>query len=227
MKNKIESISQNFFSFLFKPVCPLCQRTGKKLICEYCERKLLSCELPQHHFKVNQNYFLFIWGHYENYLKRAIFSFKYDRTPELGQVFGELLAQSWAKNNLVKNHHQITIVPIPLHPQKLKERGFNQGELIANSFCKIMGYQHLPNLLTRVKNTDAMFGLNATQRQANITQAFTLGKDYPKFNRQHSVIILDDIYTTGATVEEAIKVFNTLQIKVIGVIAIASSIKSD
>ncbi|AFZ48752.1 amidophosphoribosyltransferase [Cyanobacterium stanieri PCC 7202] len=216
----------SFLSFLFNSPCSLCEAKTNNIICEYCYHKLISCQLSNPIIKLpNKDYFLFIWGGYENYLKRSIFTLKYDHKKELGEVFGQFLAKSWFEHNLWEKNQKITIVPIPLHPQKIKERGFNQAELVAKSFCEITGYHHLPNLLTRVKNTDAMFGLNPTARKNNITQAFTMGKDYPRFNRQHSVIILDDIYTTGATVEEVIRVLNILQIKVLGVMAIASSLK--
>ncbi len=217
---------ENFLSFIFKPLCPLCQRHTHHIICEYCEKKLLSCKLSNPQISINQNYFLFVWAKYDNYIKRAIFIFKYDKAKQIGDFFGQILAKEWLKYNHLTNNKNITIVPIPLHNEKQKERGFNQSQLIANSFCQITGYQHLPNLLARVKNTDAMFGLNVMERQTNITQAFSVGKDYSKFNRQHSVVILDDIYTTGATVREAIKVLNILEINVIGVIAIASSLQS-
>lgn len=218
----------SFLSFLFKSPCRLCEAKTNNIICEYCYDKLVSCQSSYPVVKLpHKDYFLFIWGGYENYIKRAIFSFKYDQKKELGEVFGQLLAKSWFDHNLWKKNQKITIAPIPLHQKKMRERGFNQAELVAKSFCEITGYHHLPNLLTRVKNTDAMFGLNPTERKQNITQAFTVGKDYPKFDRQHSVIILDDIYTTGATVGEVIRVLNTLQIKVLGVMAIASNLKRE
>lgn len=215
---------KSFLSFLFKSDCALCEQKTSNLICEYCYQKLVSCQLSNSIIKTDKDYSLFIWGRYDNYVKRAIFTFKYDNKTELGEVFGQFLARAWLDNKLWKKGQKITIVPVPLHDKKLRERGFNQAELVAKSFCEITGYSHFPHLLTRVKNTDAMFSLNPIERKQNITQAFTVGKDYPKFNRQHSVIILDDIYTTGATVEEVIRVLNTLQIKVLGVMAIASSL---
>ncbi|MGY6529908.1 MAG: ComF family protein [Cyanobacterium sp.] len=215
----------SFLSFFFKSACVLCERQTNGIICDYCHSQLVSCKVPNPLVKTDKDYSLFLWAKYENYIKRAIFSFKYESKVELGEVFGQFLAQEWINNRLLKKGQMITVVPIPLHPQKLKERGFNQAELVSKSFCEITGYRHLPHLLKRVKNTDAMFTLSPTERKINITQAFTVGKDYPKFNRQHSVIILDDIYTTGATVEEVIRVLKTLQINVLGVIAIASSLK--
>ncbi|MBE9221514.1 ComF family protein [Cyanobacterium stanieri LEGE 03274] len=217
---------KSFLSFLFKSSCVLCERKTNDIICEYCHNQIISCEITNPLINTNKDYALFIWARYENYIKRAIFTFKYDNKVELGEVFGQFLARAWVDNKLRKKGKKITVVPIPLHRKKLEERGFNQAELVAKSFCEITGYNFLPNLLIRVKNTDAMFNLGTLERESNISQAFTIGKDYSRFNRQHSVIILDDIYTTGATVEEAIRVLKTLNIKVLGVVAIASSLTS-
>lgn len=214
-------------SFLFKSSCALCERKSNSIICEYCHNQLITCRVANPVIQKNKKYLLFIWARYENYIKRAIFTFKYENQTKLGEVFGQLLAKEWITQNLLKKGQKITIAPIPLHQKKLKERGFNQAELVAKSFCEITSYNYLPHLLARIKNTDAMFGLNPLERQNNITQAFTIGKDYSRFNRQHSVIVLDDIYTTGATVQEAVKVLKALKIDVLGVIAIASSFKNN
>lgn len=113
------------------------------------------------------------------------------------------------------------VIPIPLHEDKLKTRGFNQAELIANGFCQVTGYPLQRKLLMRIKNTEAMFGLNPQQRQKNISQAFCLGKDYTKINKYNKILIIDDIYTTGITVNEAIQVLNKVKLKTIGVATVS------
>ncbi|MBF2057439.1 MAG: ComF family protein [Cyanobacterium sp. T60_A2020_053] len=213
-----------FLSFFLQKNCPLCQRPSPQIICNYCEQKIKSeqRDLKECIIKI-KDYQIIIWGKYDGYLKRAITDLKYNNKPELAKLLGTYLGKLWLnfyKNKLIEKY---TVVPIPLHPKKIKIRGFNQAELIADGFCEITGFPHLPHLLSRVKNTEAMFSLTPSQRQANIHQAFTIGKDYHRFNRLSEVIIIDDIYTTGTTVEEAIKVLHTLQIKVQGLGALASS----
>ena len=141
---------------------------------------------------------------------------KYNNKPELGELLGELLGQAWLHNDLIKPRH-ITVVPIPLHHQKLKERGFNQAHIIAQSFCQITGYSLNSQALMRTKKTKAMFDLNPEERVKNLQGAFKVGNKLPK----HPVLFVDDIYTTGATIKESVKVLS--EVKVIGVAVVAKS----
>jgi ComF family protein len=106
------------------------------------------------------------------------------------------------------------LVPVPLHKNRLKERGFNQSELLAAALSKEYGVPVL-NILARVRKTEYMYGLSRTGRLENVRGAFTIvpfegkqkasraGKASPRLNVEgKNIIIIDDIYTTGATIEE-------------------------
>jgi ComF family protein len=211
----------NFLSLFFKSNCPLCQRTTDDILCRYCEQKLLSCRLPNYKQFSQTDFLLFFWGKYDSYLKRAIASLKYDKNKAIGELFGNWLGEAWLESGNQKKYPQLTVIPIPLHSDKLTTRGFNQAELIADGFCQITGYQLKTNLLMRVKNTEAMFGLTPQQRKTNISQAFRLGKDYGKINKSQNILIIDDIYTTGMTVNEATQVLMKGKLKTIGVATIS------
>lgn len=214
---------KNLLSLFLKPNCPLCQRPADEVVCKYCANKLKTCQLNDCSIFWQGDLPVFIWGQYGGYLKRAIAAFKYDLKPEMGELFGTLLAKAWLDARLHLPAHKITVLPIPLHGDRQKERGFNQAELIARRFCEITKYDLKPFLLQRIRNTEAMFGLNSTQREENIKQAFTLGKDFQRLNSNSSVLIIDDIYTTGTTAKEACQVLQNHQIKIVGIAAIASS----
>lgn len=214
---------KQFLSLFLQANCPICQRTAEDIICRYCEQKLLSCQLdnPQQFWQGKLP--LFVWGKYDGYLKKAIAGCKYDLHSEIGELLGELLGKKWLELDLIKRYPNLTVMPIPLHSKKLKIRGFNQAELIAKNFCEVTGYQHLPYLLSRVKETKAMFGLSATERITNIKNAFFTGKDYGKYKRNNPILIIDDIYTTGTTVKEAIEALEKLHIKTLGVAVTAKT----
>jgi predicted amidophosphoribosyltransferase len=133
------------------------------------------------------------------------------------------LGDNWLKYNLLKKFPKLTVVPIPLHPQKQKERGFNQAELIAKAFCQITQYPLQNQGLTRVRNTEAMFNLKPLERQANIQQAFSVGQGLNQQKAKFPILLVDDIYTTGTTAKECIKVLKSHQLTVLGIVAIASS----
>jgi ComF family protein len=208
---------KQLLSVFLQSRCAFCQRPTPATLCEYCQQKLLSHQLPKcDRLRLDRNLSVFAWGKYDGQLKRAIALMKYNNKPELGRVLGELLARAWLHNDLIKPR-QITVVPIPLHHQKLKERGFNQAHIIAQSFCQITGYSLNSQALIRAKKTKAMFDLNPDERVENLQGAFKAGNKLPK----HPVLFIDDIYTTGTTIKESVKVLS--EVKVIGVAVVAKT----
>jgi ComF family protein len=208
--------------FLESP-CPFCQRTAATTSCEYCGKKLLA-----HQFRASDrlnswnNLSVFAWGKYDGQLKRAIALMKYNNKPELGRLLGKLLGEVWLNSELTKFQHEVTVVPIPLHRKKLKDRGFNQAEIIAKGFCQVTGYSLESKALIRVRNTKAMFDLSPEERSKNLQGAFSIGNKLPK----HPVLLMDDIYTMGTTVKESTTVLQRHKIKVIGV-AVAAKTSSN
>ncbi|MBL1209275.1 ComF family protein [Geminocystis sp. GBBB08] len=211
----------NFLSLFLKSNCPLCQRSADPIICRYCEQKLLRCQLTNYKQFGQPDFLLFSWGKYDNYLKKAIAKLKYDQNKVLGELFGNWLGEAWLKSGNKKKYPRLIIIPIPLHQDKLKTRGFNQAELIADGFCQVTGYKMKTNLLLRVKNTEAMFSLTPEERKKNINQAFSFGKDYEKVNKSENILIIDDIYTTGTTVNEARQLLTKGKLNTIGVATVS------
>lgn len=93
------------------------------------------------------------------------------------------------------------IIPIPLHPRRLRERGYNQSLLIANYLSKGQKIPLLTNSLLRIKNTPHQIGLKATQRRSNLKGAFAIKGGLPEH-----IALVDDVFTTGSTINEAVKV---------------------
>lgn len=204
--------------FLESP-CPFCHRSHATIICNYCQQKLASEQLPSGDRFWRGDLPLFAWGRYDGQLKQAIAKFKYHQQPEIGRILGNWLGKAWLHSSIDKPN-KITVIPIPLHRAKQRQRGFNQAEVIARGFCQQTGYRLQPQGLTRIRNTQAMFGLqDAAARQNNIQNAFIIGKKFPTT----PVLLLDDIYTTGTTVKEACQTLRGHNIKVIGVVVTAKA----
>jgi ComF family protein len=211
--------------FLESP-CEFCQRTSNtskisNILCEYCWQKLSSHQLsPSDRLKLHQTQAVFAWGRYDGQLKRAIALMKYDHQPEIGSVLGTLLGQAWLESKLIKLPSKVTVVTIPLHRNKQRERGFNQAEVMAKSFCQITGYKLNTQALIRLKETEAMFNLETLAARAkNLEGALQIGAKLPKY----PVLLLDDIHTTGTTVKEAIKIMQQNRTEVIGVAVAAKA----
>lgn len=219
----IQKLKNGLLALFLKSNCPLCDRPTDAELCEFCQRQLQRCQLshPTHFWKGELP--VFVWGSYSGALKRAIAALKYDNQPQLARPLGHWLAQSWLNSAAATRAKKLTVIPIPLHAAKLKQRGYNQAELIAESFCQITGYKQHPQGLERVRQTEAQFGLSVQAREQNLTDAFVMGKRFYKHPPHSPVLLVDDIYTTGATVRAAVKSLRQQGIDVYGVVAIATS----
>ncbi|MBE9144384.1 ComF family protein [Planktothrix mougeotii] len=210
-------------NLFLKPNCPLCNRPANTELCDYCQRQLLRCRFPQG-TKFATEIPLCVWGQYKDVLKRAIAALKYNHHTELAKPLGYGLAETWLSTP--REMSSVTVVPIPLHATKLKKRGFNQAELLAKSFCEITGLSLAAHGLERIKDTEALHELSPEQRFKKMQSVFNLGQDFRRRRPPGSVLILDDIYTTGATIKAAIDQFQHAKIPVVGVVAIATTQKS-
>jgi ComF family protein len=216
----------HLLSLFLKPNCPFCQRSAEEVFCNYCSRNLFSCEFNPSLMMIEDNFLIFPWGKYDRYLKRAIAQLKFQSQPEIGEILGEWLGQKWVQSSYHKKYSSLVVIPVPAHKERIKTRGYNQAELIAHGFCHITKYPLHKNLVIRQKNTQAMYGLNLREKKINIQQAFKIGKDYQKIKPQDQILIIDDIYTTGTTVNEIKKVLTDRHLNVIGVATVSKGMSS-
>ncbi len=209
---------------LWQKNCPICNRPADLILCKDCDRQIAAHQSPeflQKDIPISSDIPLYSWGIYDGALKRAIATCKYENHPEIMQAIGIKVADQWQRSaSLNINPKNLAIVPIPLHANKLKSRGFNQAEVAARQFSERTGLNCYPQLLQRVKDTKAqMLTKSATERQQNLSQAFVA--QVTSKLKQRQVILFDDIYTSGATIREAISALRKAHINVCGVIVIA------
>ncbi|MEA5572356.1 ComF family protein [Calothrix sp. UHCC 0171] len=214
---------KHFFHLFTQSNCPLCQRPTPQEFCPSCSKQLQKCQLNEPCRLWQQETPVFAWGAYGGILKRAIAVMKYNNCPDIARPLGHYLGEAWLQN-LPSTEKKIAVVPIPLHPSKLKSRGFNQAALIAESFCEMTGLQLRVNGLQRVRATEAQHSLSETQRQKNLAAAFAVGEDLLR-HRHDYVLLIDDIYTTGATAREATITLSTASISAIGLAVCAAGMK--
>jgi ComF family protein len=206
-------------NLLYKPLCPICQRSAQTVFCVDCDRQIQACQNSAFSQElIDQKILLYCWGNYEQALKQALEACKYKNAPQIAEELGKKIGTVWLQNakklNLPAN---IALLPIPLHSEKLKSRGFNQAERLASGFSDRTQISCQPHLLSRIKNTQPQFKMSGIQARAeNLKNAFIAQKSNLK-----GVILIDDIYTTGTTIREAIAALNQVKTPVIAVVVLA------
>jgi ComF family protein len=134
---------------------------------------------------------------YGGALARALARLKYEQRPDLGEPLGALLALEVQARGL--HIGDAVVVPVPLHVSRLAERGFNQSALIARPIARLLRIPMFPLALMRVRDTPQQASLDRIGRIANVAAAF---RARPRARLQgRSVLLVDDVRTTGATIE--------------------------
>ncbi len=214
---------QNFMHLLFPPRCPFCDGVlfssvflPPQLICGGCRRKVeyvkepvckkcgkpLEDERVEYCYDCARHVRAFTQGKalwvYQGAVKESIYRFKYHGKQEYAQYYGKELVRvygEWIKRRKVE-----AIVPIPLSRRRLSQRGFNQAERIASEVGRRTGIPVYRHLLVRVRDTRAQKELNHEERKNNLKKAFKTTEN--KVQLKH-ILLIDDIYTTGSTMDEA------------------------
>jgi ComF family protein len=227
---RIDRLANVVTDSLWQANCPLCQRPADRILCKDCDRQITAYQSPeflQKDHPIAPKIPLYSWGIYDGTLKRGIAASKYENHPEIMELIAEKIAERWKRSpdarKFTQNFKNLAVIPIPLHDNKLKSRGFNQAEIVARRFCDLTAMPCAPQLLQRVKDTKAQMQTKTIQeREQNLSKAFTVpSAQVSKQTNSRSVILFDDIYTTGATIREAIATLATSKMTVCGVIVIA------
>lgn len=208
-----------FLDILYPRHCPVCHEItvpwGRK-ICDTCKDKLkpiygarcFCCSKPlqreeQEYCKDCRKARQFQQGlgifPYSTLLQNSLFQLKYGKRQEYGTFYGEFAAY-YSREKIEKWRINL-IIPIPLHLRRLEKRGYNQAGIIAEALGKKLGIPVDERILKRQKNTKPQKELNHQERQKNMRNAFVARKKLEGEN----ILLVDDIYTTGSTIEEAAK----------------------
>lgn len=207
---------------LYPSVCPFCGKINKDGICHTCQKKIsyiteprcMKCGKPiqneeqeycydcsRFEYAFKQGYSL--WVHHQP-VSGAIYQYKFHNKRCFARIFAKEMVKNygWA----IRKWEIQAIIPVPLYKSKRRKRGYNQAEILADEFAKewqTAGVGKdiivLKNVVFRVKKTKPQKMLDDFGRQKNLQGAFSVAKGWKPIKR---VLIIDDIYTTGATIQK-------------------------
>ncbi len=203
----------NFFSdllaFFFPRQCDVCGRLlsdEEKIMCLFC---LLGLPRTKFHVALENPVSQIFWGRVEiahatawfyftkgGLYQKLIHKLKYKERKDIGQELGSLCAEELKKSAFACCD---LILPVPLHPYRLRKRGYNQSECIAQGLSKVFGIPVLTGNLTRSGTTESQTRKNRFDRFLNMEGKFQVNG--PEEIMDKKVLLVDDVITTGATLE--------------------------
>lgn len=167
------------------------------------------------------------YGSYESGLRELIHLLKYGGVRPAANVLGRMLAEAMGALESDFAAESIAVIPVPLHRTKFRQRGFNQAELIARAAMKINPSRERLRLcagvLQRKRETASQIGLTSHQRRENLRGAFAV--PHPEAVKGREVLVVDDVYTTGATVSECARVLRRAGATKVWVATVARTLK--
>ena len=195
--------------FLEAPWCDICGTPNTAGLCEAC------ATAPPRYGKLRSVAF------YQTTLQHVIHSFKFEKKKVLARYLIQLINAHIPSDCSIAEYD--FILPVPIHKKRLRERGFNQATLLADGIAKAGGVPILRNILVRHRHTVAQSSLDREARQQNITGAFEIRN--PDSIRGKRLLIFDDVFTTGATIREAVSELWTADPVEIDVLTLARTLE--
>jgi competence protein ComFC len=210
ISNKLTSVVEGILQIFYPPVCIICNNIihnilDIKVICPEClaDLKPISKEYIQkeiiNRLKNCSLDDLFVYFQFDEVFQKIIYQIKYGKMNKLAFHIANYAATTCLDVSFLEKN--TLIIPVPLFPQREKERGYNQSSYVAKGLFKGKIYE---GLLERIKNTRSQTTLNRKERRENVQNAFIFKKNVSL--NEKSILLIDDVVTTGATMNECAKV---------------------
>lgn len=183
------TLCESKLKYCKEPACKKCGKPLKNERQEYCT----DCRKKKHSYDQGKS----VWI-YKGDMKNSIYRFKYGNRREYARFYAEESVRIYGR--WIKSKGVEVIIPIPVHPKRKRKRGYNQAELYAKELGKLLELPVDRDSLVRVVNTTPQKELDDKERRNNLKKAFKIRKDSVKYRK---VLVVDDVYTTGSTIDAA------------------------
>ena len=233
--NKIFKIQEKIINLIYPQTCGICGKINNKTICSKCNIQLKKQEkmgiltkekLEENSLEMEKHFeeLMYIFK-YEGQIRELILDYKFNEKSYMYKTFVNFLLKNKKTFENIKKYDKI--IPVPISKKRYKERGYNQSLLIAKEISMQISYEAnnniklelVNNCLIKTKNIIEQSKLNKEDRQHNIQGVYTLKNGSILTNK--SILLIDDIYTTGSTVNECSRVLQQAKPNKIGVLVLA------
>lgn len=205
LNNNILKIYNEILDSIFPPVCGVCGKINRNWLCDNCKNRIdkleESIDIDIQLSKVHFEKLIYIFK-YKGLIRKLILKYKFNDCAYLYNFFGAIILNKEKYCRILKSYD--IIIPVPMYEKKKAERGYNQTELISKEIALKLDIKLGKNVVQKVKNTKVQSTLSREERKQNIKNAFSVNNKEDIINKR--VIIFDDIYTTGETVNELSRV---------------------
>ncbi len=214
----MNNILDNILSLIYPPVCGFCGKIDKNYICKKCSLKIKEYEIKNDcitkNMYIDEGYSIF---RYKGIIRDTFIKYKFNNKPYLSKTFSKIILKNKKICGILKKYD--IIIPVPVHKKRKQKRGYNQTEIIAREIAKALDIKIVTDVLIKNKNIKPQSQLTKRDRKQNVKNAFKVQNNKKIINK--SILIFDDVYTTGSTINECSKVIKLAGAKNIGILTIA------
>lgn len=223
MKTFIEAsifILEKIERIIFPPCCLICGKQTQNIWCRKCKKRLENQAVYTIKNTKNNNFFekqIYIFL-YKNEIRKLIIDYKFNDKAYLYKIFSQMIIKNKKICGILEKYD--IIMPVPIHYIRKKQRGYNQSELVAKEIANYIENLKIENkIFKKIKNNKPQSLLNRKERKQNVENVYRIEEKDKIKNK--NIIIFDDIYTTGNTVNELAKILKENGTKNILVLTIA------
>lgn len=219
MREQIETWKRKILSLLYPTTCVFCGTVASEGVCEACKKEVrlieeprckrcgkpvryeeqefcYDCQSMEHFYEQGRS----LWIH-KMPVSQSVYRFKYKNRRVFAEYYAARMAEQFS--GLIRQWKIEVIIPVPVHKSRRKKRGYNQAEVLAEELSRRIRIPVESFAVSRVQKTDPLKTMNPQERRRALSRAFSVSADWKK---KKNVLLVDDIYTTGSTIDEIARI---------------------
>lgn len=211
----LKTLLQDTVQFIFPPVCIISDKrlpennSNKYILDDILTSldRITASDFDDLKAKIDSEDVFSIYTFYpDSQMEKIVHNIKYSGMKNLGTFMGELTGQELAQEMKIDSSGYDFIIPVPLHKVRIRERHYNQSDYIAKGISKKLGTEVLSEAVSRIRYTKTQTHLTRAERIENVKGAFIINDEYKEILKGKNFILVDDVVTTGSTVNEVIRI---------------------